>query len=197
MVMLRMLAFQPAASSSSQGGAAPQTASASVPQSKTSYSSQSSSPKPAQTAPAQAVPVVNEPPVTIENGKLDWTALVDRLNLQGITGQLANHCLFESWDGKTLKLRLDPTAQSMHISSTEERLLKALKPVLGEAVRLDVIVGDAAPSQGETPAKFQARTKAERQQQAEQTFAEDPMTQALEQSFGARVVPNSVTPVDK
>ncbi len=197
MVMLRMLAFQPAASASSQSGAAPQTISLSAPQSKTSYSTQRPSPKPAQTASVQAAVEINEPPVAIESGEFDWTALVARLNLQGITGQLANHCLFENWDGKTLKLRLDPTAQSMHISSTEERLLQALKPVLGEAIRLDVIVGDATPKQGETPAKFQARTKAERQQKAEKTFAEDPMTQALEQTFGARVVPNSVTPVDK
>jgi len=197
MVMLRMLAFQPAASVSGQGGvAATQTISPSAPQNKTNYSAQAPSSKPAQTAPTQAAEI-NEPPVAIESDKFDWTALVARLNLQGITGQLASHCLFDSWDGKTLKLRLDPNAQSMHVSSTEERLLQALKPVLGDETRLDVIVGDATPSQGETPAKFQARSKAERQQQAEQTFAEDPMTQALEQSFGAKVIPNSVTPVDK
>ncbi len=197
MVMLRMLAFQPAASKSVQQGGAPvaEVVPKKVPQNRANTASQSYV-APAQTAPIQPADVINEPSV-IGKGKFDWTEVVARLNLQGITGQLASHCLFDSWDGTTLRLRLDPTAQSMHSSSTEERLLKALKPVLGDGMRLDIVTGAAMPVQGETPAKFQARTKAERQQQAEQTFAEDPITQALEQSFGAKVIPNSVAPVDK
>jgi DNA polymerase-3 subunit gamma/tau len=197
MVMLRMLAFKPAASEGGQPSAVPviKPAPQNRVQSSVNVASQASA-APQQSAPTQPAPVQTSP-LVVKNGEFDWTEVVTNLNLRGITGQLASHCLFESWDGKTLKLRLDPTAQSMHISSTEERLLQALKPVLGDDMRLDVMVGAATPTQGETPAKFQARAKAERQQQAEQIFAEDPMTQALEQSFGAKVVPNSVTPVDK
>ncbi|MCF6281654.1 MAG: DNA polymerase III subunit gamma/tau [Candidatus Polarisedimenticolaceae bacterium] len=198
MVMLRMLAFKPASSESGQAGTPPAAKARPVSrQAPQSRPAPTPSARPQQTAPPPIASAVNEPAAAMDKDNFDWTAVVTRLNLQGITGQLASHCLFESWDGKTLKLRLDPTAQSMHISSTEERLLQALKPVLGADMRLDVMVGAAISSQAETPAKIQARTKAERQQQAEQSFAEDPMTQALEQSFGARVVPNSVTPVDR
>ena len=188
MVMLRMLAFQPAGSRKGAVGKPP------VAKSTTQASPQTQS---TQAAPIRTASVINEPPASIADGPFDWTSLVTQLNLQGITGQLASHCLFESWDGKMLKLRLDPTAQSMHRSGSEERLLQALQAVLGEGIILDIAVGSAEPRQSETPAQFQARAKAERQQQAEQSFAEDPMTQALEQSFGAKVVPHSVTPVDK
>ena len=188
MVLLRMLAFRPASSDKRSAGAPPaaKPATQAQPQSRPTSAPQKT----------QAAPAVSQPSVAVDNSQFDWTALVGRLSLQGITGQLASHCLFESWDGKTLKLRLDPSAQHMHRTSSEERLLQALQQVLGDDIRLDITVGAAAASQGETPAQQQARTKAERQQQAEQTFVDDPMTQALQQSFGAKVVPHSVTPAD-
>jgi DNA polymerase-3 subunit gamma/tau len=48
----------------------------------------------------------------------------------------------------------------------------------------------------ESPAEQKTRTDSTRRQAAEDSLRSDPFVQSLEQTFGARVIPNSVRPVD-
>jgi DNA polymerase-3 subunit gamma/tau len=75
----------------------------------------------------------------------------------------------------------------------KERLGKALGDYLGEAVRLQIDVGEAA---GETPADLRAKAAEERQRAAEAAIESDPNISAMQEAFGARVIPDSVRPVD-
>ena len=183
MVLLRMLAFQPASADT------PLRHVSAAPAKKEAVRE----PEP----PVQTTPNVSAAPKqqAVSQEGINWSNLVSQLDLQGIGRQLASHCVLDSWDGKCLKLRLDPAAKSMKMASSEERLLKALQQVLGSDLLLEIGIGGT--EQAETPAQRAAREKQERQQQAEQSFAEDPMTRMLEQSFGAVTVPNSITPADK
>ncbi len=60
-------------------------------------------------------------------------------------------------------------------------------------VRVELSV---ARPETETPARREARQRADRQREAEQAMTEDPMVQTLQDTFDARLVPNSIKPVD-
>lgn len=122
-----------------------------------------------------------------------WDAAVKTLGLGGIARQLADNCSVADWNGKVLELRLDPVFKHLHGVSSEERLLKALRKNFGEPLQLKIKM-ESSPA--ETPATRQAQKHAERQHQAEQAMANDPLVQAMESTFTARVVPDSVKPLD-
>jgi DNA polymerase-3 subunit gamma/tau len=50
--------------------------------------------------------------------------------------------------------------------------------------------------ESETPAQKQARAKAERQREAELAMTGDPIVKAAEEQFGARLIKESVKPID-
>ena len=190
MVLLRMLAFKPA----EQAGRIPAAGVASPaakpkrvtqPAQRAAPNRATVSPPPAAQAPAEAASTSLDPS--------RWESFAAGLKLGGITTQLANNCVFQSWDGETLHLKLDPAKQQLRVGQSEKRLLDGIKKRLGEQAKLQISVED---SELETPAKKQAREQAERQLQAEQDFASDPLVKELEEHFDARLLPNSVKPVD-
>ena len=79
------------------------------------------------------------------------------------------------------------------MGSSQQRLRLALQDLLGADVKL-VIQAEAAET--DTPAMIQARTREERQREAESEMAADPLVKTMEERFGARLIPESVKPVD-
>jgi DNA polymerase-3 subunit gamma/tau len=186
MVLLRMLAFKPvhqpqtghsdpAAASRRQAAAAPPSG-----QKKTAETG---------TEPA-ALPSASPRPALDPS---HWEAFAAGLKLGGITSQLANNCAFQEWDGETLRLRLDPAKQQLRVGQSERRLLEGIRKRLGEQVKLQILV-----EQGEleTPAKRQAKAQTERQRHAQQSFTNDPLVRELQEHFDARLVSDSIKPVD-
>ncbi len=123
----------------------------------------------------------------------DWGTFAASLRLGGITSQLAGNCVFQGWDGVTLQLKLDPAQQQLRVGQSEKRLLEGVRKRLGAQAKLQITVES---SELETPARRQAREQSERQQQAEQAFAEDPLVRELQEHFDARLVSDSIRPVD-
>ncbi|MEW7978902.1 MAG: DNA polymerase III subunit gamma/tau [gamma proteobacterium symbiont of Phacoides pectinatus] len=123
-----------------------------------------------------------------------WSEVVERLKLGGVARQLANNCSFGAWDGARLVLRLDPLHRQMRVDSSEQRLRRALCELLGCEVRLEIQVGE--PADADTPARIQAKNEAQRLREAREAVAGDPLVQALEEQFDARVIPESVRPAD-
>jgi DNA polymerase-3 subunit gamma/tau len=76
------------------------------------------------------------------------------------------------------------------VSQMEERIGQAL----GERIKLRFV----ADSQGasETPAARAASARESAQGAAEQAIADDPLVQSLIRDFGARVVPQSIKPIE-
>ncbi len=81
-------------------------------------------------------------------------------------------------------------SESLAQASTRDRLQAALASH-GLVVRLQVQIG---PVQ-DTPAKRLAAKAAERQRQAEETMLQDPFVQAMMRDFGGKIVPGSLKPV--
>ncbi len=122
----------------------------------------------------------------------DWHALVARLELGGVASELAHNCELVAWDGQCLRLTLDQASRRLRVATTELRLRAALAGVLGADLRLEIQV---AHPEGETPSQRRTREAGERQRAAEEALATDPVTQALGNQLGARLIPGSVRPM--
>lgn len=203
MVLLRMLAFRPERTAPVTGSSAPgqpekkkrsKMPTSQVLKSKTSLTKQAVSPISAPATPSQS----EQPPApdgqqrTVDFSQ--WQQIVTGLSLGGIAKQLANNCVYDDWDGVTLSLKLDTAHRHMLVTSTEQRLQKALSAVIGRDIKLCILAEsvDAA-----TPAKLLAQATADRQQKAEMTMANDPMVRAMEEQMGARLIPGSVRPINE
>ncbi len=207
MLLLRMLAFRPGGSGES--GTAPETSGSgranrpapvrptSKPAASTRSAPQAPSVPQSRSAPSPAeTPAVRETPPAATAGTGDpsrWDQFVAGLNLGGLASQLANHCLFERWDGETLCLQLDPSRQQLRSAQVEARLLEGVSQALGKPVKLRI--SEAVP-ESETPAMRQERERRERQREAEAAMAGDPLVRELEEHFSARLMTETVRPVD-
>ncbi|MCU7932411.1 MAG: DNA polymerase III subunit gamma/tau [Candidatus Thiodiazotropha sp. (ex Codakia rugifera)] len=124
----------------------------------------------------------------------NWEAFVSTMKLGGITSQLAHNCTFGSWDGETLCLTLDASRRQLRVGQSEKRLLESIRRLLGEKAKLQI--SEAVPVD-ETPAMRQKRQQQERQQQAEATLVNDPLVREMEERFSARLLTDSIRPVDE
>jgi DNA polymerase-3 subunit gamma/tau len=184
MVLLRMLAFRPASDRVGAAVGGTSDKAAEVPEIEAVVPETDPQVPPADGARAAPVRL---------SGSEDWHALVAQLRLGGVASQLASNCELDSWDGKTLRLRLDPACEHLRVASAEQRFGKALQDRLGLEARM-VLSVDRPES--ETPAQREARRRAERQTEAERAIENDPLVRALQEGFDARVVAGSIKPLD-
>jgi len=186
MALLRMLAFRPASASrqhQSPAAAAPQKAERPAPD------NQDAAP------PANRESVRQPGTVNHERAREEekWHQLLEQLPLQGVVRALANNCGLIRREANTFHLALAPAHASLRNSRVEERLQEALSVHLGEKVKL---VFTVAQPTVETPAALQERVSQDRLRAAQEAIAQDGQVKALQEMFGARIVPDSVRPVD-
>jgi DNA polymerase-3 subunit gamma/tau len=174
MILLRMLAFRPAGAGETP--AAPPRA----------------RPEPRQT-PA-AAPAKSAPPVSREAAQgNEWERLLEQAGLQGMVRQLATNCVLLGREGDTFRLLLDKAHAHLHSKAVEERLRQALEPQLGPGAALSITIGEpAAP----TPAERQRLMEDDRKQAAMSALENDAGVRALKDLFDARIVPETVQPID-
>jgi DNA polymerase III subunit gamma/tau len=172
MVLLRMLAFQPARDDT-QGARAPSVVP--VPAQQTNPSASALSPV--------AAPV---------NG--DWAQIVAQLNLQGPVGQLAAHCSLRARDGNGIRLLLDAGGEIFRRPVLEDKLTQALSAHFGQPIKLEIEAVSAAETALDTPARRQQVQAHDRLQAARASIESDPNIQAMRDMFGATVQPESIKP---
>ncbi|MET0070384.1 MAG: DNA polymerase III subunit gamma/tau [Candidatus Thiodiazotropha sp.] len=124
----------------------------------------------------------------------DWGAFVEALRLGGITSQLARNCVFDSWDGETLRLTLDASMRQLRVGQSEKRLLQSITGTLGSKVKL--VISEAVPEK-ETPAMRHERERRERQKEAEAVMMRDPLVREMEERFSAQLLTDSIRPMDE
>ena len=147
-------------------------------------------PTPALTSSYTATPMAASTAPPLANRE-DWHALVARLDLGGVASELAHNCELMAWDGQCLRLTLDQASRRLRVAASEQRLRTALAAVLGDKLRLEIQV---AHPEGETPSQRRTREARERQRAAEEALAADPVTRALNEQLGARLIPGTVKP---
>jgi len=201
MALLRMLAFRPgeagdAASSERATGPASRPA-APAPRVEPPVAPRAApTPAPrAQPAPTPApAPAARTPVPTDARGLPRWDALIEQAGLRGPLGQLAQNAALRERDSNTLVLALQPAHMHLAVEPMVGQMADRIGDALGERIKLRFI----ADSQGaaETPAARAASARESAQSAAEQAIEEDPLVQSLKREFGARVVPQSIKPID-
>ena len=121
----------------------------------------------------------------------DWERLVTRMQLGGLTLELARHCALDAWDGARLRLVLDPGHLHLRTTGAEQRLGAALTAALAcDDLRLEIAADVPA---AETPAQRRARDDAQQLAEAEQVLATDPVAQQLRERFDGEWIPGTLS----
>ncbi len=120
----------------------------------------------------------------------DWTAMVAEMGLSGAVRSLALNCQFLGRREGAVRLGLDPRFQASRTAGIEAKLQQALGAYFGGAVRLEFV----ADPQAQTPAQIQEREGRAALVAARQAFGEDPTVKALQERFGATLLPDTIRP---
>ncbi|MFC5577579.1 DNA polymerase III subunit gamma/tau [Lysobacter niabensis] len=123
-----------------------------------------------------------------------WHALVAGSGLRGPARLLAEHSVFVGCDGDVLRLALPASDEHLKSTALITMVANALVPVLGVAPQIRF---ENAPAQGESLRQRHERARDERQSAAEAAFMSDPDVQRLISQHGAKLVPDSIRPLDE
>jgi DNA polymerase-3 subunit gamma/tau len=203
MALLRMLAFRPGeAGEPASGERTARPAPAPRPAAAPPRSAPAAVPAPAPpsarptsaVAPPAAPAAARAPLATDARGLPRWDALIEQAGLRGPLGQLAQNAALRERDGNTLVLALQPAHMHLAVEPMVGQMADRISDTLGERIKLRFV----ADSQGaaETPAARAASARESAQSAAEQAIEDDPLVQSLKREFGARVVPQSIKPIE-
>ncbi len=124
----------------------------------------------------------------------DWLAWIADAGLKGPARDLAAHATFVGCIEGILTLALPDGFEHLRTDTLVAKLADALAPTLGKAPR---IVFAASIAQGDSLHARNARQRDERQSGAERAFLENPSVQRYMQQYGAKLVPDSIRPIDE
>ena len=198
MAMLRMLAFSPSVDPGARRSAPRSASMPAAPALRNPAPTSSASPLPsARREPAPPRPAAQTAQAVAEAGPLridDWSALLERCELGGPLGQLALNTVLLAIDGDVLRLGLKSVHEHLASPKLIEQLGRELGAALARPLRVRIErVADAA----ESPADTRARSSAARRQEAHDGLHADPAVQSLIDTFGARIIDDSVRPLEK
>jgi DNA polymerase-3 subunit gamma/tau len=188
MVLLRMLAFRPAADNA-RPVAAP-ARSVATPVAAGGKSEAAAVPVTQSSATTPAADVIPAPKASFSG---DWPGMIEAINPKGMVRQLAVNCVLQNYSGNDISLLLSQEHKNLLNAGMQAKLQELLSNWLGAKIRLQIDVGTATT---ETPAQSQQRQVTEKQQTAMQSIAQDPVVQALKDNFGAELVPNSIRTIE-
>jgi DNA polymerase-3 subunit gamma/tau len=188
MVMLRMLAFRPAAFT--QDGAT-----ASAPSQRPQQARASTAEKPSA-RPATSPPAGNNQPGSAGNATStsEWAGIIDSLSLKGMTREMSLNCVLQEMKDDIVRLSLDPAHVHLLGKAREEQLEAALCQYYQRPVT--VRITREGELENETPARQRTREQDERQRQAEQSISVDENIKAIQDAFGGSVNQDSIRPRD-
>ncbi|MGA9340969.1 MAG: DNA polymerase III subunit gamma/tau [Rhodanobacteraceae bacterium] len=205
MALLRMLAFVPAVESeprmASPAGKPGQTGNAdespniaSSPPVRNGQRETSSAPAHVS-RPTPKSSSAPEPETAVARDPVDddWPGLIERAQLRGATGQLAQNVALIAIEGGVVRLGLKAAHEHLAADPLVEQLEQGIGDVLGRNIRVRFERAGAAV---ETPADKRDRAACARRAAAEAALRKDPVVQSLIDTFDARVLPESVRPID-
>ncbi len=206
MTLLRMLAFAPASAHNAPQSRA--TAATPIVSNASRAASalprvQQKSPRPPSTTHQPTTPAASEqlrtvipaapPSAGTLQGTTDWARLIERAELRGPIGDIARHASLIAIEERVVRLALKPAHEHLVVGSMQTQLEQRLGVALGRDVKVKF---ERDTGGVESPAEQRMRVDGERRSAAADAVHGDPFVQALVDTFGARVIPESVRGVD-
>ena len=153
-----------------------------------------SAPRASVAAPAAVEkPPAPAPVARNADGLPDWDALIERADLRGPFGLVAQNAVLRERDGQTLVLALPTAHMGLAVEPMASQMEERIGQAMGERIRLRFVSQDQAAA-STTPAARAAQARSAAQTAAEQSIENDPMIESMKREFGARVVPQSIKP---
>jgi DNA polymerase-3 subunit gamma/tau len=221
MALLRMFAFRPAeagqgAAPSAPRAVTPAPAAPSRAAAPAPVAAPSRAPAPVAAAPAAPVPAPVAPrpspvaatpapapapaptapqgPLALDaNGLPDWHDVIERANLRGPIGQLAQNSSLRELDGESMVLALQPQHMHLAVEPLTSQMEEKVSHALGRRIRIRFIADHGNLG---TPAERRAQAQIDAQANAVASMETDPFVQTLKREFDARVIPQSIKPVE-
>jgi DNA polymerase-3 subunit gamma/tau len=201
MTLLRMLAFRPPGDESQQ----PSGGSQSAPGANAGGKSANTTRSVARSAPAASPGRVSArtPPVTpgpafsaastAQADDMDWLSLAGRLKLSGQVRELARNVHLKSRSDDSWEFSIPSSLKHLGSAACVDRLSRALSEQLGHAVMVRLIDDESADLR--TQASLDEQQLRITMTDAERAINEDPVIQSLKERFGARIIEDSIQPL--
>ena len=122
----------------------------------------------------------------------DWSSLQSNLELSGAAREFARNIQLKSAEENSWKFLVPDTLLHLGSQSVIESLQSALSERLGHPVKLDL---HKASEPVKSVAAAAHRAERDRMSEAERTIEEDSTVQDIKKEFGAKVVPDSIQPL--
>jgi len=129
---------------------------------------------------------------TIAESTHGWENLQKSLDLSGAARELARNLQLESADEKCWKFLVPDTLQHLGSRKVVQKLQSAISSRLGHAVMLDL---HTATEPLKSVAAATNRAEINRMSEAQRAIEEDPTVQEIKEKFGAKLIPDSVQPI--
>jgi DNA polymerase-3 subunit gamma/tau len=122
-----------------------------------------------------------------------WEDVVETLGLSGVARALAVNCTLDRRTKDVVRLSLDDAHAHLRSASAEVRLEQALGRYYAAPVKLEIVVGTP---RSQTPARQLEEREQNRLQAAIEAIEGDAEFKKLQETFNARIIPDTIQPVD-
>jgi DNA polymerase-3 subunit gamma/tau len=113
--------------------------------------------------------------------------------LRGPIGQLAQNCSLRAVEGESMVLALMPSHMHLAVEPLTSQMEEKVSQALGRRIRFRFVADHGNLG---TPAERRAQALSQAQANAEASMEADPLVQTLKREFDARVIPQSIKPVE-
>jgi DNA polymerase-3 subunit gamma/tau len=148
------------------------------------------SPQAASSTLADAAP---SPSIGATPATDDWADLIERAQLRGPVGNIARHASLIAIEERVVRLALKPAHEHLAAGTVHAQLEQRLGAALGRDVKVKF---ERDTGGVESPAEQRMRVDSTRHSAAADAVHADPFVRSLIDTFGARVIPESVRPTE-
>ena len=129
--------------------------------------------------------------VCINHSGGTWENIINEMQLVGLVNELARNCTLKSQDKNKVELSLSPSYKHILNQNLNSRLAEAIKEKFGSEVKLIITVEE---SDDESPSSADARVKQELKNVAKEAVKNDPDVKLLQDTFDATIDQDSIQP---
>jgi len=122
-----------------------------------------------------------------------WFTVYKSIDTGGLLQSTVANCALINWESLHLQFILDHQQSTLYDTRHQQYLADLLTEYFGHPIEVTITLGDVPY---ETPSQIVIRQRQERQVQAEEAIANDPVVQQLQEMFDGKVVPESIKPID-
>ncbi|EGG94663.1 DNA polymerase III subunits gamma and tau [gamma proteobacterium IMCC1989] len=122
-----------------------------------------------------------------------WFTVYNGIDTGGLLQSTVANCALINWESLHLQFILDHQQSTLYDTKHQQYLADLLTEYFGHPIEATITLGDVPY---ETPSQIVIRQRQERQIQAEEAIANDPVVQQLQEMFDGKVVPESIKPID-